>query len=52
MAAKKAYSIVSDNICLPLPEPFLGSHDGEIIRTFVNALDMHFQPIGITDDNT
>ena len=52
MAAKKAYGIVPDNVYLPLPEPFLGGHDGEIVKILIIALDMYFQVIDITDDNT
>ena len=52
MAAKKAYSIVPDNVCLPPSEPFLGGHDREMVKTFVNALDIYFQLIRILDDNT
>ena len=37
MAAKKAYGIVLDNVQLLAPEPFLGSHDGKMVKTFVNA---------------
>ena len=42
VAVKKAYSIVPDNVCLPLPERFIGSHDGEMVKTFMNALDTYF----------
>ena len=42
MAAKKAYGIVSDNIRLSLSEPSLGSHNGEMVQLFVNALDIYF----------
>ena len=52
MAAKKAYSIVPDNVCLLLPEAFLSNYDGEMVKTFVNTLDMYFHLTGITDDNT
>ena len=52
MAAKKAYGIVLDNVHLIPPKPFLGGHDKEMVKAFVNALDMYFQLTRITDDNT
>ena len=52
MEAKKAYSLIPDAVKLPAPEPFLGKHDGESVRNFLNAVDTFFSLTGINDDNT
>ena len=52
MAAKIAYGIVPDNVCLPLAKPFLSGHGREMVLIILNALDMYFQLTGITNDST
>ena len=37
---------------MPAPELFLGTHDGEMVRTFLNACDTYFKLVGILDKNT
>ena len=33
-------------------ELFTGTHDSEMVRTFVNACDIYFNLTGILDENT
>ena len=37
---------------MPALELFTGTHDGEIVRTFLNACETYFKLTGILDENT
>ena len=50
--AQKAHGLVPDSVKMPEPEFFTGTHDGKMVKTFLNACDTYFKLIGITKKNT
>ena len=49
--AKKAHGLVLDSEKMLAPELFTGTHDGEMVRTFLNACSTYFKLTGIQDEN-
>ena len=50
--AKKAHGLIPDSVKMSAPELFTGTHDGEMVRTFLNACETYFTLTSILDENT
>ena len=43
--------MVPDSVKLPALELFTGTHDGEMLRNFLNVYNMYFKLTGISDES-